>query len=96
MAAPGADVAEDEEGRGARVPAFPSIGAAGFFADGVELEPVHCLLDVEIVRAGLGFDLEPGWKSPERADGGGLMVGHRRRIRRRRSELVERDKTHEL
>ena len=64
-----ADIAEDEEGRSAGVPAFPSIGTAGFFADSVKLEPIHRLFEVEIVRAGLGFNLEPGWEAPERADG---------------------------
>ena len=79
VTAPGADVTEYKEGSGARVPTFPSIGTAGFFANGVELEPVHRLLDVEIVRAGLCVDLEPGWQARTFS----------------RSELVDRDQAHE-
>lgn len=79
VAAPGTDVTQDQEGGGAGVPTFPSIGAAGFFANGVELEPVHRLLDFEIVRTGLGLDLEPG----------------RQARPFRRSELVDGDQTHE-
>ena len=60
VASPGADVAQDEERRGARVPTFPSIRTASFFADGMELEPVHRLLDVEVVRTGFRVDFEPG------------------------------------
>ena len=69
MATSGTDVAQDEKRGGAGVPAFPPVRAARFFADGMELEPVHRLFDLEIVRTGLGFHLEPGRKSSRRADG---------------------------
>ena len=59
VASPGADVTQDQEGCGTGIPAFPAIGAAGFFANGVELEPVHRLFDLEIVRAGLCVDFKP-------------------------------------
>ncbi len=69
MATSGADVAQDEERRGARVPTFPSVGAARFFADSMELESVHRLFDVEIVRTGFRLDFEPGGKARGRTEG---------------------------
>ena len=59
VAASGADVSQDQERGGAGVPAFPSIWTACLFADGVELEAIHRVLDVEIIRTSLGIDLEP-------------------------------------
>lgn len=59
VAASGADVSEDQEGGRTGVPAFPPIRTARFFADGVELEPVHGLLDVEIIGTGSCSDFEP-------------------------------------
>lgn len=60
MTASGADVPQDEKGRGPGVPTFPSIRAARFLANGMELEPVHRLLDVEVVRTSRRMDFEPG------------------------------------
>lgn len=59
MAPPGADVAQDEERCGACVPTFPSIRTARFFANGMEIEPIHRLFDVEVVWAGFRLDFEP-------------------------------------
>lgn len=81
MTPSGANVAEDQKGGRARVPAFPAIGTAGFFADRMQLEPFHRLLDVEIVLAGLGLHLEPGWE-PGTADS------------RSRPNLIKRDEAH--
>ena len=69
MAASGADVSQDEERRGARVPTFPSIWAARFLTNSMELEPIHGLLDVEIVRTGFRLDFEPGRKALRRGEG---------------------------
>ena len=52
---------------------FPSIRTASLFADGVEFESIHGLLDSEIIRTGLCLDLKPGRKAGS-ADRRELMV----------------------
>jgi hypothetical protein len=69
MATSGADVAQDEKSRGACIPTFPSVRATRFFANGMELEPVHRLLDVEVVWTGFRFDFEPRRKTLRSAYG---------------------------
>jgi hypothetical protein len=73
VTAPGADVAENKERRGAGIPTFPPVRTAGFFADRVELKPLHGVFDIEIIGTSLGPDLEPGGKAGS-AVGRGLVV----------------------
>src|SRR5262249_25639349 len=58
-AGPGADPAEDHEGRGAIAPAFADVRAMRLFADGVEVEPAHQPLELDEVLASADADLEP-------------------------------------
>src|SRR4029079_14499455 len=81
VAASRADIAKNQEGSGARVPTFPRIRAAGFFTNGMELEPVHRLFEVEIIRPGFRCDFEPS-RETRTADS------------RRRPKLVEGNKAH--
>ena len=55
----GADIAQNHEGRGAMLPALANVGAVGLFADRIQLEFAHELLDPEVVTAARGFDLQP-------------------------------------
>ena len=59
-AIPRADVAQDHERGGVVLPALPDVGAVGFLADGVKLQPAHHLLQGEVVGPARGFDLQPG------------------------------------
>jgi hypothetical protein len=59
-AASGADVAEDHEGGGARVPAFAHVGTHGRLADGVELFFVNEVEEAAVALAGGHFHLQPG------------------------------------
>jgi hypothetical protein len=75
VAAAGARVAEDHDGRRARAPALADIGAHGFLADGVEVELLDVALEAFVVFAMGEFDFEPvglaeGWL-------GGGEVEHR-------------------
>ena len=55
-----ANIAEDQKGRRAVVPAFPDVGTSGLFADGMETQALHDLPDVPIVRSLLEADFKPG------------------------------------
>src|SRR5205085_1368818 len=59
-AAPGADVAEDHEGRGAALPAFADIGAVRLLADGVQVVLLDRLAETPIGRAARCRHLQPG------------------------------------
>ena len=63
MTAPRADVAEYEERRRTGIPTFPPIRTASLLADRVQVEPLHGVLEIKIVRAGLGSNFEPGRKT---------------------------------
>ena len=61
VTAPGTDIAENEECRRAGIPTFPPIRTTGLLANRMEIEPLHGLLDIEIIRAGSGLNLKP-WR----------------------------------
>ena len=56
---PGALVAEDHQSGRAHPPAFVDVGATGLFADGVEVEAPHQLLQRQVVVIHPGRDLHP-------------------------------------
>ena len=66
LAAPGADVAQNQERRRACIPTFPDIRTASLFTDGVELEPVHSPANLLVVGPCLQANLEPGRQSTRR------------------------------
>ena len=68
VAAPGTDIAKNQERCRAGIPTFPSVRTTSLFADRMELEPLHGLLDIEIIRAGPRADFEPRRKT-RAADG---------------------------
>ena len=68
-AVPGADVAQDHESGGLVLPAFADVGTAGLLADGMEVELAHHGLEVRVVRASRGLDLEPGRLAGEHGAG---------------------------
>src|SRR5207245_11630684 len=55
-----ADVAQDHEGRGLVLPALADVGAMRRFADGVELQLAHQLLQGEVVGPPWSRHPEPG------------------------------------
>jgi hypothetical protein len=55
----GANVAENHESGGAMLPAFPHVGAARGFADGVEIEGAHGALEMLVALAAKELDLQP-------------------------------------
>src|SRR6266446_33228 len=55
----GTDIAKNHESGGAVFPAFAHVGAAGAFADGVEIESTHGALQILIAFAAQEFDAEP-------------------------------------
>lgn len=63
VATPGTDIAQNQKRCRAGVPTFPPVRTTRFFADSVELEPLHGLLDIEIIWTSLGLDFKPGWKT---------------------------------
>ncbi len=89
-AVPGADVAQDHEGGGLVLPAFPDVGAARLLADRVQPQLAHHGLDVRVVRAAGCLHLEPGWLARRcRRRGGG---GAARRLGRRAGQLYQRNR----
>src|SRR6185312_13864238 len=60
VAAPGALLAADQEGRLAVFPALEDVGAAGLLADGVQAFVGHQLPQRGVLRAHLGPGLDPG------------------------------------
>src|SRR5262249_11568057 len=60
MAASRTDIPENQKCGRPGIPTFPPVGTAGFLADRMELELIDRLLDVQVIRAGLGLDFEPG------------------------------------
>ena len=58
-AAPGADVAEDHEGRRAALPALADVRAVGLLADGVEVVGADLLLQPPVVRPARRRHLQP-------------------------------------
>jgi hypothetical protein len=59
VAAPGALVAADEEGRLAVLPALEDVGAAGLLADRVQALGLHQALQLGVLRAHLRPGLDP-------------------------------------
>src|SRR5690606_31662171 len=59
LAGAGADVAEDDEGRGPRLPALADVGAVRLLADGVQPLLAHQLLQPQVVGAARRAHLEP-------------------------------------
>jgi hypothetical protein len=59
-AVPGADIAENHEGRGAVLPALADVRAMRFLAHRVEVQVAHELLEAQVVRASGRLHLEPG------------------------------------
>src|SRR5699024_4495228 len=59
VAAPGARVAADEEGRLAILPALEDVGATGLLAHRVQALAVHPLLHRGVLRAHHGAGLDP-------------------------------------
>src|SRR5699024_5068911 len=59
VAAPGAGVTADEEGRLAILPALEDVGAAGLLAHRVQALTVHPLLHRGVLRAHHGAGLDP-------------------------------------
>ena len=64
VAAPGTNVAKNEECRRAGIPTFPPIRTTGLLANRMEIEPLHGLFDIEIIRARSGLNLKP-WRKTE-------------------------------
>ena len=58
-AVPRAYVAEDHERRRAVFPAFPDVRTMRLFANRVQIEIAHQLLELEVLRAAWRADLEP-------------------------------------
>ena len=58
-AVPRADVAEDNESRGANVPALAEVRAVRFLAHGMEVELAHQPLEPRVSLAAGGFHLQP-------------------------------------
>jgi hypothetical protein len=56
----GADVAEDHEGRGAVLPALADIRAVRFFADRMEVQIAHQVLQADVVLSTRRLHFEPG------------------------------------
>lgn len=54
-----ADISQNHEGGGAVVPAFAHVGAAGAFANGVEIERAHDALEILVTLAAEEFYAEP-------------------------------------
>src|SRR4029079_2891499 len=76
VASSGGDLAENQKCGGSGVPAFPPVGTTGFFTDGVELQAVDGVLDVQIIGTGLRLYSEPARETfprclaqPELCDG---------------------------
>src|SRR2546422_2339577 len=59
-AAARADVSQDHEGGRAIAPAFVDVGAAGFLADGVQLQPFDHAAHHAIAGPGIETHFEPG------------------------------------
>ena len=76
-AVPGADVAQNHEGRGLCSQHSPTFGAARFLADGVEVELAHQALEVGVVRPAGRLDLEPARLPAARALGRGAPGSER-------------------
>ena len=62
-----ADIAENQKRRRARIPTFPHIRTTRFLTDRVQLEPIHGLANVVIIRTGLQLHLEPGRQAARRS-----------------------------
>ena len=60
----------------------------------MEIEPVHRLLDVEIIGTGFRLDFEPGRELPCRADGRWRMADCQRGISTGIAQLIEWNKAH--
>ena len=56
----GADLAQDQEGSGAALPALAQIGAVRLLADGVEAGVAHEIAQTRVVLPGGELGLEPG------------------------------------
>ena len=67
-AIPGTHVAQDHEGCGLVLPAFPDVGAARFLAHRVETQLPHQTLDAEVAVAAGSLHLEPQGLPGERSD----------------------------
>src|SRR6185369_12359456 len=59
-AGPGADVAQDHEGRGPAVPALPHVGAARLLADRMEAQVAHQAAQPVVALAHGSAGLDPG------------------------------------
>ena len=58
-ARPGADPSQDQERRGAVLPAFVDVGAPGLLTDGVQAQASLEGLQILVVRPGDRLDLQP-------------------------------------
>src|SRR5262245_10240932 len=80
MTAPRTDIAEDQECRGAGVPAFPPVWTTGLFTNRVKVEPLHHMFNIEIIRAGSGLNFKPGGKTRSALRQGLASQSWRRRL----------------